>query len=168
MSEAEREERGAGGAGGEGGGEARDRRRDVDGKRERSVGRRREREALEREGGSQGGRIESYASTVLQPEEDKMRKTLGLSVYSAKYSSPLRSEGGWLDVTEVLRACLREPLRITACVSLWTVRVSCLCACPLSTTLATACCNLLRWSGGRRIQRCPSTVPLPADYSTKS
>jgi hypothetical protein len=40
------------------------------------------------------GQIESYASTVLQPAEDKMRKTLGLTVYSAKYSSPLSSDVG--------------------------------------------------------------------------
>ena len=66
MSEAEREERGAGGAGGEGGGEARDRRRDVDGKRERSVGRRRERSTRERGRVSRGQdrelRIDRFAA----------------------------------------------------------------------------------------------------------
>ncbi len=122
MSE-QRERKGGGwGAEGEGARLEIDR-RDVDGKRERSEGRRRERER-ERERASQGGRIESYASTVLQPEEDKMRKTLGLTVYSAKVFQPI-------EVRCWLVGCHRgAALRITACVSLRTVRVSCLCACP--------------------------------------
>jgi hypothetical protein len=82
--ERERERGGGGGGGGREGGregekEGRERKRD----RTREE---REERVREGEGGSQGGRNESHAWTVLQPAEDKMRKTLDLSVFPAQNS----------------------------------------------------------------------------------
>ena len=87
--------------------------------RERERGEREER-GREGEGGSQGGRKESHAYTVLQLAEDKMRKTLGLSVFPAQNSRGHVARSGQVRLAgcQMLRACLCEHERIAF---LWAV-----------------------------------------------